>query len=160
VKTRILLASLLVTASATLFAGGSDGPSHEELWEGFYNPLADYPVEETLSGVTIRSILAQLGQEQSLDSDSSSQWQQETSFHTALTQLLEDSGRKLSLSAASTNEEGCLHILVQYRAPHSLFTAGLESGHEDGGCAPKRRRTTNGPAPATTPSRWRPTHAT
>lgn len=130
-KMKTFLAILLLTASTTLVAGGGDGPSREELWGNFYNPLASSQIEETLSGATIRRILGQLEHGQHSESGSSSQWPRDESFYTALARLLERSDRDLSLSTASTNEQGCLHVLVQYRAPNSLFRIGLEAGHAD-----------------------------
>lgn len=136
-KFRILILSLLWGASNPLFAGGgSDGPSRTQLWETFNNPLAEYPVEKTLSDNTIRRLVRLLEEDsrkgQAFDfRTTSEQWGTDASFQDALVELVKSSGRDLVINRGSRfDTDGCLQI-AQSRIPHTLFKEGLTSGHEE-----------------------------
>lgn len=136
-KFKILLLSLLVGLSTTLFAGGGGGPGRSQLWETFHNPLAKYPVEATLSDATIGKLVQLLLEDYEKnrspdDHGAAGQWARDASLYEALVALVESSGRDLSINRwASNNEDGCLHVLAESRIPSTLFREGLMSGEED-----------------------------
>lgn len=99
-KLKALSLLLLLTASHAVFAGGGGPPSRAELWKTFYNPLADYPLEESVSDNTIRRLVQLLRDDLGVEKKyiyrtGDGQWYSEASLYEVLNPMVESSGRDL-----------------------------------------------------------------